>query len=101
VFCEALSDGSYFLKGSSAPGLRDAKALVADSDTEDCPGALGAVFSVVTLFAHQQKARMSNAARRAVWYEKAYPTFSDALVLERRELWAHSTFAGRLGRPTR
>jgi hypothetical protein len=55
------------------------------------PALLG-LFSLVTLFAHQQKARISNAARRAAWYEKAHPTFSDALALVRRELWAHSTF---------
>jgi hypothetical protein len=55
------------------------------------PALLG-LFSLVTLFAHQQKARISNAARRAAWYEKAHPTFSDALALVRRELWAYSTF---------
>jgi hypothetical protein len=55
------------------------------------PALLG-LFSLVTLFAHQQKARISNAARQAAWYEKAHPTFSDALALVRRELWAYSTF---------
>jgi hypothetical protein len=60
------------------------------------PALLG-LFSLVTLFAHQQKAhqqkvRIANAVRRAAWYEKAHPTFSDALASVRRELWAHSTF---------
>jgi hypothetical protein len=45
------------------------------------------LFSLVTLFAHQQKARISNAARRAAWYEKAHPTFSDALAPVRRQSW--------------
>jgi hypothetical protein len=55
------------------------------------PALLG-LFSLVTLFAHQQEVRISNAVRRAAWYEKAHPTFSDALASVRRELWAHSTF---------
>ena len=58
------------------------------------PALLG-LFSLVTLFAHQQKARISNAARRAAWYEKAHPTFSDALALVRRQLWVQeATFCG-------
>src|SRR4051795_5711465 len=43
LVCEALANGDHFPRGSSAPGLRDAKALVTDSDTEDCPSAFGAV----------------------------------------------------------
>jgi len=57
-----------------------------------------ALFSLVALFAHQRKARirMPQAVRRAAWYEKEHPTFSDALALVRRELWAQlgSTFCG-------
>ena len=30
----------------------------------------------------------TKAPRRAAWYRKLYPTFSDALALVRRELWA-------------
>ncbi len=60
--------------------------------------ALLALFSLVALFAHQRKARirMPQAVRRAAWYEKEHPTFSDALALVRRELWAQqaSTFCG-------
>jgi hypothetical protein len=51
--------------------------------------ALLALFSMVALFAHQKKARMPRAARRAAWYEKENPTFSDALAVVRKELWAH------------
>jgi hypothetical protein len=51
------------------------------------PALLG-LFSLVTLFADCRKARMSNAVRRAAWYEKPHPTFSDALALVRKELWA-------------
>jgi hypothetical protein len=57
--------------------------------------ALLALFSLVTLFAHQQKARMLEAVRRAAWYDKEHPTFSDALALVRKELWTQeATFCG-------
>ncbi len=32
------------------------------------------------------------AVQRAAWYRKTHPTFSDALALVRKELWAHATF---------
>ena len=55
-----------------------------------------ALFSMVTLFAHKYMANKSaNAVRRAAWYEKQRPTFSDALALVRKELWAReATFCG-------
>jgi hypothetical protein len=36
------------------------------------------------------------AVRRTAWYDKRHPTFSDALALVRRELWAQqeTTFRG-------
>jgi hypothetical protein len=57
------------------------------------PALLG-LFSLVTLFAHQRMARSAEAVRRAAWYRKPRPTFSDALALVRRELWARRTFCG-------
>lgn len=64
------------------------------------PALLG-LFSLVTLFAHQQTARGEAAVRAkpAAWYEKSSPTFSDALALVRKELWAHerATFLGSPG----
>jgi len=38
----------------------------------------------------------AGAFRRAAWYHKAHPTFSDALALVRKELWAQEerTFCG-------
>jgi hypothetical protein len=58
--------------------------------------ALLTLFSLVALFAHQRKVRMPQAVRRAAWYEKSRPTFSDALALVRKELWAQqeATFCG-------
>lgn len=49
--------------------------------------AILALFSLVTLFAHQQKARMPKTVRQAAWYDKKHPTFSDVLALVRKELW--------------
>ena len=50
------------------------------------------MFSLVTLFAHQQmrQARQASSVfrRQAAWYHKAHPTFADALALVRKELWA-------------
>jgi hypothetical protein len=59
------------------------------------PALLG-LFSLVTLFAHQHMAKDANAVRRTAWYEKTRPTFSDALALVRKELWAQeeATFRG-------
>jgi len=55
------------------------------------PALLG-LFSLVTLFAHQRMVRSIGAVRRAAWYRKPWPTFSDALALVRKELWAQETF---------
>ncbi len=54
--------------------------------------ALFALFSLVTLFAHQpgQRARLT---RQTVWYAKSLPTFTDALAAVRRELWPIALFA--------
>ncbi len=52
------------------------------------------LFSLVTLLAHRQMARGKATVRRAAWYDKTYPTFSDALALVRKELWAQETFCG-------
>jgi hypothetical protein len=62
------------------------------------PVLLG-LFSMVTLFAHRYMANKSaeDAVRRAAWYDKQRPTFSDALALVRKELWAwEATFCGSL-----
>jgi hypothetical protein len=57
--------------------------------------ALLAMFSVVTLFAHQHMTKSAQTVRRTAWYRKSYPTFSDALALVRKELWAQEqTFCG-------
>jgi DDE superfamily endonuclease len=57
------------------------------------PALLG-LFSVVTLLANQLMAPSTEAVRRAAWYRKPHPTFSDALALVRKEMWAQETFCG-------
>ena len=58
------------------------------------PVLLG-LFSLVTLLAHRHMAEGAQIVRKAAWYEKAHPTFSDALALVRRQLWAwDETFYG-------
>jgi len=50
------------------------------------PALLG-LFSLVTVFAHQLLQRNDLVARRAAWYQKSLPTFSDTLALVRQQLW--------------
>jgi hypothetical protein len=70
--------------------------------------ALMGLFSLVTSFAHSQMEQAAGTFRRAAWYHKRHPTFSDALALVRKrwcasagaqalvrkELWADATFCG-------
>ena len=50
------------------------------------PALLG-LFSLVTLLAHQLLQGQDLLARRAAWYQKPLPTFSDTLALVRQQLW--------------
>jgi len=45
------------------------------------------LFSLVTLLAHQSAVNGRLPVRRAAWYAKTLPTFSDALAVVRRQLW--------------
>src|SRR6266540_4513971 len=49
--------------------------------------ALLALFSLVTLFAHELLQGQEMATRQAAWYQKSVPTFSDTLALVRQQLW--------------
>ena len=55
------------------------------------PVLLG-LFSLVTLLAARLHARGLLRAQACAWYEKAAPTFSDALAAVRRYLWAETSF---------
>ena len=50
-----------------------------------------ALFSLVTLIVHPQP-DWQGAFRRSAWYEKARPTFADALAQVRRALWRQLGF---------
>lgn len=50
------------------------------------------LFSLVTILAHHLQANFSWKIRQTIWYSKPLPTFSDALALARRFLWA-TTFS--------
>jgi len=56
------------------------------------PALLG-LFSLVTLWASQLAAERHVLPERVRWYAKPLPTFSDALALTRREVWAAQVFA--------
>jgi len=50
------------------------------------PALLG-LFSLVTLLAHELVRRDQLSVRKAAWYVKQWPTFSDALAAVRYQLW--------------
>ena len=63
--------------------------------------ALLALFSLLTLFAHQLMAQAGHV-RRTAWYRKSYPTFSDALRWCARSCGhRRRLFAGQPSRPTK
>ncbi len=49
--------------------------------------ALLALFSLVTVFAHQLLQGQPLPVRQSAWYTKALPTFSDTLAFVRQHLW--------------
>jgi hypothetical protein len=55
------------------------------------PALLG-LFSLITLLPNALLTRHDLTIRTTAWYSKTLPTFSDALALVRRTLWAYLTF---------
>lgn len=45
------------------------------------------LYSVVTLYVHQNAERLALSPQRAAWYPKPAPTFADALARVRQHLW--------------
>ena len=45
------------------------------------------LYSLVTLYVHQNVGRLALSPRRALWYPKPAPTFADALARLRQHLW--------------
>jgi hypothetical protein len=54
--------------------------------------ALFGLYALVVLLAHRLARRGKVIARRAAWYAKPLPTFSDALAAVRFELWRQPSF---------
>lgn len=54
--------------------------------------ALFGLFSLVTLLAHRLLGDQPCPTRRAAWYVKPLPTFSDTLALVRQYLWTETDF---------
>jgi DDE superfamily endonuclease len=54
--------------------------------------ALFGLFSLVTLLAHRLLGEQPCPVRRAAWYAKPLPTFSDTLALVRHYLWTQTDF---------
>jgi hypothetical protein len=55
--------------------------------------ALMGLFSVVTLLAHRLGVEAGLPVRQASWYQKAQPTFTDALAAVRQCLWCQTHFS--------
>jgi hypothetical protein len=45
------------------------------------------LYSLITLYVHQNAERLALSPRRALWYPKPAPTFADALARLRQHLW--------------
>lgn len=50
------------------------------------------LFSLVTLWTHILQQQQNIEAQRSAWYQKGFPTFSDAIALVRQQLWAKQQF---------
>jgi hypothetical protein len=75
---------------------RSVTRVISSSCSQPATPALIGLFSLVTLFAHRRMRQEADALRRlATWYRKAHPTFADALIMVRKQLWAQvQTFCG-------
>jgi hypothetical protein len=45
------------------------------------------LYSLITLYVHQNAEPLALSPRRALWYPKPAPTFADALARLRQDLW--------------
>jgi len=57
------------------------------------------LFSWITLLAHQSQAKGAIPVRRAAWYAKPTPTFSDTIALVRRQIWQHWNYCRSSSEP--
>jgi hypothetical protein len=81
VSTEAMED-----QGPRASRDGDAAPVVRAGNLRTTPLLLG-LYSVVTLYVHQNAERLTLAPRRAAWYPKPAATFADALARLRQHFW--------------
>lgn len=76
------------LRGAMVSRVRDAEAMVREDHPAHRPALLG-LFSLIMLLVHwQMQQRVVGSTQRSAWYDKPYPTFSDAFAPARRQLRA-------------
>src|SRR5215216_2405899 len=79
---------------TSALGIRDTEGLVRKCYPGDRPCADGIVPCDLPDWSSSHEEEHRDIVRRTTLHRKSHPTFSDALVLVRRELWRQTTFYG-------
>jgi hypothetical protein len=75
-----------FEEGRAHLGIETQRQWSEKAIVRTTPALLG-LFSLITVFAHEMLQGKELVARRAAWYHKPLPTFSDTLALVRRQLW--------------
>ncbi|BAY73788.1 hypothetical protein NIES25_05970 [Nostoc linckia NIES-25] len=73
-------------------GMETQLCLWSDQSIARTTPTLLGLFSLVVILADHLQANFSWTIQQTIWYSKVLPTFSDALALVRRFLWA-STFS--------
>jgi hypothetical protein len=90
----ALADGDDLSGSATASRDRDAKTVVGAGNPKDHPGVVRTVLARNPVCPPANDAEHGGCPASGVVPHKTYPTFSDALALVGKELWAHATFCG-------
>jgi hypothetical protein len=81
-----------FHEGRTHLGLETQRQW-SDRAIERTTPVLLALFSLVTLMAHESLGKAELPVRCTSWYRKSAPTFADALAFVRQQLWPHVLFS--------
>jgi DDE superfamily endonuclease len=81
-----------FHEGRTHLGLETQRQW-SDRAIERTTPVLLALFSLVTLMAHESLGKAELPVRCTSWYRKSAPTFADALTFVRQQLWPHVLFS--------
>src|SRR3954447_7113747 len=88
LVCQKMANGEDFSRGTPAPGPRNPAALVGAGDSEDRPSVAGTVLGDHAPGQPIHGQGRGHCPKSGLWYDETRPTFSDALALARKELWA-------------